>query len=252
MNHMNTKRIKTIIDYILLGITFVVLLVFGIHNRQKFIKLLPSLISLGVFLLSSKANKWTFFIGALNALLYAVGYIMEGVYASALSAVVVSFPLQTASFFRWKKNSYRQSTKFRKMSTRKSVVLYFSSIIACIAMYFIIGTIPSSKQTAFDVMVFVFGLYATILTMLGYMEALLFSIVNIVSNILLWSMTVIDGNAANITYVISMCFNCYCTINMCITWRRLYKEQNNAVLEILTEKIGETTLNVNKKSSKKC
>ena len=76
---------------------------------QKFIKVLPVVVSLFVVLLSAHANRYTFLIGAVNSVIYSVGYIMERLYASVASALLLSFPIQIVSFVLWKKRRLPQN-----------------------------------------------------------------------------------------------------------------------------------------------
>ena len=64
--------------------------------------------SLVVFLLASRANKYNYLLGAINSVIYSIGFFMEGLYAGVISALVFSFGLQIITFFRWNKNSYKQ------------------------------------------------------------------------------------------------------------------------------------------------
>lgn len=223
--HMEGKRTKNTVDGVLLSITFILLLAFGILNKQKFIKLFPSVVSLVVYILSSRANRYAYLLGGLNSLVYAVGFAMEGLYASVCSAVSISFPLQIATFFRWKKRGYKQATEFRKMNIRQEFLLGASALAFWFVLFVFVRQIPSAKQSVFDVAGFVFGIYATVLTVFAYMEALAFNVINIINNALLWTMTILANNAANVTYVISASFQFYCTVCMCITWIKLYRAQ---------------------------
>ena len=54
------------------------ILIFSMLNKQHPVKTLPTLISLAVMLLAARANRYSYLLGAMNVLLYTVGYFMEG------------------------------------------------------------------------------------------------------------------------------------------------------------------------------
>ena len=99
---------KEVINYIFMAVTFAGLVLTAVIFRQKFIKLLPCLISLFVMLLQSRANRYGYLLGGLNSLVYSVGYYMLGLYSSMTFAVVFSFPMQTATFIKWSRRPYKK------------------------------------------------------------------------------------------------------------------------------------------------
>ena len=111
------KKYFALFNNILTVCLFLCILYFGIKTGQSFIKLLPTLITPFVMLLSSRVNRWTFIIGGCNSVIYSVGFFLGGLYGSALSALFVSAPLQFYSFFAWKKHAYKQATEFKKNET---------------------------------------------------------------------------------------------------------------------------------------
>ena len=72
----------------------------GIQFQQPFLRMLPLYISLCVGMLQSRASRYASLVGGLNSLVYTFVYISLGLYASALYAIAVSFPLQIATFLK--------------------------------------------------------------------------------------------------------------------------------------------------------
>ena len=64
---------KILFDYIPMAVTGICLIVSAIIVKQMPIKLLPTLITLFVMLLSANANRLTFLLGAANSVLYIIG-----------------------------------------------------------------------------------------------------------------------------------------------------------------------------------
>ena len=113
---MNIKKI------IIIVLTGIAILVTGILCKQQWFLMVPLFVSLFVMAFQSEANRLGVLIGAGNALLYTATYICMGVYVSAASAVLFSFPIQLMTFFRWKKNAYKNTVVFKKMSTKVRII----------------------------------------------------------------------------------------------------------------------------------
>lgn len=229
-------KFKTILDYILLSITFCLLLFFGIKNKQKIIKLVPTLVSLVVFMLASRANRFNYLLGALNSIVYSIGFFMEGLYAGAFSALVFSFGLQMITFIRWNKRSYKQATVFRKMKWWQEILLIVGMFSLWGILAIVLNLLPGAKLVVSDTFGFVMGNGAMFLTIFAFIEAMPFSFLNLGNSFVLWISTIIAGNTANITYVISNSFSLYCTIWMYINWIKIYKEQQKLKKSVEKEK----------------
>lgn len=107
----NPKKLKFSTDLLPLYITATLLVGFGIYFEQKFIKLLPTLISLVVYLLSAHLNRYSFLLAAINSCIYAVGFFLEGLYASVASALITTVLTSIVSFVLWSKNQTRKNKK---------------------------------------------------------------------------------------------------------------------------------------------
>ena len=109
--------------YLLMGLTLTLMTVSYGWFPQNFLHVLPLYISVLVMLLQSFANRYAFLLGAANSLLYAGVYAVFGLYAMALYALLVSCPLQIATFVRWSRRRYGSSTYLKKLSLRQLAVL---------------------------------------------------------------------------------------------------------------------------------
>lgn len=215
---------KFLLETLPLIITAITLIVLGIVLKQKFIKLLPTLVSLIVYVLIARVNRFAFLVGGLNSIIYAIGYYIEGVYASMASALIYSFPFQIASFILWNKNKTKDNeVKVRRMNLKITIIVIISSIAIWISGYFIYGAV-GSKSLILDNTLFVLGLVITILQMFRFMESSFLSPISNVMNITMWIILSVE-NIANITYVIYLIFALYCQIRSLIKWIYLYKQQ---------------------------
>lgn len=227
---LNKDSKKVWIDYFPLTVTAIALIVLGIIFEQKFIKLCPTLISLVVMLLSAHANRFAFLLGGCNSLLYSIGYIMEKLYPSALSAILISFPFQIASFILWSKNQTKdKEVRVKKMNKKAAIITSILSVASWIIFYFIYERLGTSNLIL-DNTTFVLGIITTVLSMLRYKEFVYLSAINLIIDTIKWGIITI-GNIANITYLIYSFYALYRQIQATYTWETLYKTQNNVTLK---------------------
>ncbi|MBO5218949.1 MAG: nicotinamide mononucleotide transporter, partial [Clostridia bacterium] len=167
MRQIKTK--KKLIMPLLLGAAAILITVTGIVFGQSPLRILPLYISLVIGLLQSRVSRIAPLIGGINALLYAAVYLYYGLYASALYAVLVSCPMQIATFFSWRKRAYGQSVVFRRMSLRGRLLTALGFAACWAAMWAIMSALGSSYRV-FDNTVTLLGILITVLTMFAYIE----------------------------------------------------------------------------------
>lgn len=206
-------------------VTGIALVVLGIVFKQKFIKLLPTLVSLLVMLLSAKANRFTFLFGGLNAVVYAIGYFMEGLYPSMVSALAISFPFQIASFILWSKNQTEaKQVRVRRLNAKGGILAAVASVVFWIICYFIYKQLGTTSLIL-DNTTFVLGILTTVLSMLRYIEYTFISPISLIISIVMW-IDLSVSNIANITYVIYTVYALFRQIQATVTWIKLYREQH--------------------------
>ena len=204
-------------------LTGIAILIAGIVCKQEFFLMIPLFISLFVMSFQSEANRIGSLIGAINSLIYTAAYLYMGVYASAASAFLFSFPIQLGTFFNWKKNSYKHSVMLKKM-TAKQRILFFSSVIilwiilACIFIHF------DYEYAVLDSITFLFGFIVPILTMFAYIEYTYIWIVQALIGLLL-NIQMVMNDYKETTYLIYGIYAVYCVICAFFAVRKLYKEQ---------------------------
>ena len=208
---------------ILIVITGIAILVAGILCKQEFFLMIPLFVSLFVMAFQSEANRIGPLMGAINSLIYTACYVYMGVYISAASAFVFSFPIQLMTFFRWKKNAYKKTAVFRKMSTKMRVifclvfaVVWAASAAVCYHLEY--------EYALLDSVTFLFGFTVPILTMLAYIEYTYIWIVQAVIGLFL-NVQMVMVNYKQTTYLIYGVYALYCVIGAFITVQKFYKEQ---------------------------
>ena len=100
--HKNVRKVILLLTAVLVAVTAII-------YKLDFICVLPLFVSLFVVMYQSEARRSAYLIGGLNALLYAgIYFFYFKLYGNGLTSVLVSFPLQVATFINWKKHSYKK------------------------------------------------------------------------------------------------------------------------------------------------
>lgn len=216
---------------IIIVLTGVAILVAGILCKQEFFLMIPLFVSLFVMSFQSEANRMGPLIGSINSLIYTVAYIYMGVYASAASAILFSFPIQLMTFFRWKKNAYKKTKTvvFRKMTTKMRVFwsvafLIVWGIIAAIFMHL------DYEYAILDSCTLLFGFVIPVLTMLAYIEYTYLWIVQCVLGVFL-NIQMVVNDPKETTYLIYGVYALYCVIGAFINVQKYYNEQQEVLVK---------------------
>ena len=208
---------------IIIIMTGIAILVAGILTKQPFFLMIPLFISLFVMSFQSEANRLGVLIGACNALIYTGTYIYMGVYGSAASAFLFSFPMQLLTFFRWKKNAYKKTVIFKKMTPKMRVlsllgVLMVWAVSAGLLYYY------DYEYAVFDSISFLLGIVVSVLTMFAYIEYTYLWIVQAVLGLFL-NVQMALNDMSQVTYLIYGIYALYCVVCAFINVSKFYKEQ---------------------------
>jgi nicotinamide mononucleotide transporter PnuC len=224
----NPKKLKFSTDLLPLYITATLLVGLGIYFEQKFIKLLPTLISLVVYLLSAHLNRYSFLLAAVNSCIYAIGFAMENLYASVASALITTVPTSIVSFVLWSKNQKLNADKkeitVRRLNTKGWVILLVSFSAFWTVGLFVFKQM-NTNRVLLDNTIFALGMFATLLSMLRYVESSFIFPISTIVNLVMWIGLTMD-NLANITYVISFLYTLYRLLQSIFNWIQTYKKQN--------------------------
>ncbi|MBR2466218.1 MAG: nicotinamide mononucleotide transporter [Clostridia bacterium] len=207
-----------------IAITGILLIACSIVFKQKFIKLLPTLVSLIVMLLSARVSRFAFLLGGLNSALYSVGYFMERLYPSAVSALAFSFPIQIASFILWSKNqTEKKEVKVRRLNKKSGSVLLVASVAGWIVSFLVYREL-GTKSLVLDNTIFVLGILITVMQMLRFIESPFLNVISLMVGIVQWTVLTIE-NTANINYLIYHVYCFYFAVVAIFEWIRIYKGQ---------------------------
>ena len=210
---------------ILIIITGIAILVAGILCKQEFFLMIPLFISLFVMAFQSEANRLGPLMGSINSIIYTAAYIYMGVYASAASAILFSFPVQLMTFFRWKKNAYKKTAVFKRMSNKMRVIsslLFLGAwgILAVVFMHL------DYEYAILDSCTLLFGFVIPVLTMFAYIEYTYLWIIQCILGVFL-NIQMVANDYKETTYLIYGVYALWCVIGAFKSVHKFYKEQQD-------------------------
>lgn len=221
----NIDHKKIWLEWVPIGICAVAILVCAFVFKQKWYKVLPTLNTLIILLLSARVDRRSFLIGGLNAAFYGIGFFTEGLYFSVINCLLVSMPLQLFSFFNWKKHADGNSAKLRTLGWRGEAVVIASTVVGCQLCYWLL--LPffegGQQQVMLDIFLFVIGLVITVLALLRYVETPYYNLISAIANVVMW-VSICTGNIANINYLIMAAYSLFRVAQSAITWTKQYKK----------------------------
>ena len=211
------------IQHIVMGITFCLIVITGIYFKQPFFRMLPLFISLVVLMQQGNANRWGYLLGGLNCLLYGAVYLHLGLYASALSSALFSFPIQVITFFNWKRHAYKGATIFKKMTVRGRVlaIVLFAAVWGGI---FAALSVAGSPYAILDNTASLLGITVSLLSMLAYIEYCYLWPAQIIMTVFL-NLQVMLADVRQTTYFVYSLYSLYCVVQAFFRVRALYRDQ---------------------------
>ena len=225
---MKSHSIKQLIkqnagSLLLILVTAILITWTGIVRGQQPFRLLPLYVSLIIGMLQAKANRYASLLGGINSILYAIIYFSFGLYASAGYALLISCPLQLATFLRWSKHAYKHSTKFRHM-TLKQLLLALLAFAASFALLYWAMTLAGSSYRILDNTVTLVGIFVSVLTLLSFREYTWLMLISGILTITL-DFTMMQDHPEQITYLIFAIYSFICILRQFFSVYKLYNEQ---------------------------
>ena len=220
LNAFNKENLPRII---LVAVTAATITVTGVIFRQSIIRIIPLYVSLIVGILQSRASRYALLIGGINSILYALVYVYLGLYASAGYALLFSFPLQIVSFVAWSKRKYQGSTRFRELSNKARIAVFFGFAVSFAVLQIILEA-AGSNHRILDNLSSLSGVLVSVLTIFAFVEytwiMLPAGILSIALNI-----ATVKTEPGQVTYVVFSVFSMICVTAQFFRVRRLYAEQ---------------------------
>ncbi len=212
-------------DIIPLAVMAVLITAAGIIFHQSFFRIMPLYISLFVMILQSKVSRYAYLVGGLNSVLYSIVYIYYGLYGIAAQACLFSFPMQIITFFNWKKNTEKETVKFRRMKKSQYVLCIAVFAVIWVALYFILKHF-GSDYAVLDNTVTLFGAFTSVMTALTFIEYAYMTLFGSILNVLLY-IQVIPEHHEQVTYLIYSIYSLICVSIHVTKVIRMWKKQNS-------------------------
>lgn len=208
-----------------LSVTAIGITTTAIIFNSSILRIFPLYISLFIMFLMSKVNRTAYLIGGINSIFYAIVYFYFSLYASALYALLFSFPIQIITFIRWKKNSFENSTKFKSFSNISRVIISLSfTVIFTITCFF--SCKFSSATAILDIMVSLLGILGTALSLFAYIEYTVISALSGTCTILLYISMILSGYREQVPYLVFSVYSLACMILAIKNASAIFKKQN--------------------------
>ena len=207
----------------LLTLTAVAISVTACIFHPPLVRLAPLYVSLFIMFLQTKANRFGYLLGGVNALLYTAAYFSMRLYGSALYALCVSFPLQIITFIRWGKRAYGNSTILNRLTNKQRIIWALGGASVWVLLYLLLSAFGSA-YLILDNTITILGIIATIFGMLALIEFQFLQITcGIVSCILYIAM--VKDDLSQSTYLIYTIYSLICQMMSVKYMSTLYKKQ---------------------------
>ncbi len=219
----NISAKKLFLDYIPMAMTAALIITFAIINKQTFFKTLPTVITLFVQILLSRANRFGFLLGGINATLYGLALLGDGLYFSVVSSVCISAPIQIYSFFNWsKKQTSQNHTELKRFTLKHWIISIGSTLVGwavCyygLAIFFVDALLPE-----FDTFVFTLGIIISIYAAFRYIDSQYLNIISCSASSAMWIIICISM-PNNLNYLIISFYNLFMVAKAAINWTKQY------------------------------
>lgn len=208
---------------VLIICTAVLITVAGVYYKQSFLLIWPLYNSLIVLLLHSRVNRYGSLMGSLNSLLYTVVYFHYHLYGSALSALLVSFPMQMLTFIRWNRNKWKQATVLRRMDTKQRLLTLLVYAVS-LAVMSVVMPLLGAEYAFIDSASSLLGVFTQVMTMLAFVEYSVCMFIGCGLSIVLYITMIVD-QPETATYLIYSVYSLICTFFTTVRARKMYSEQ---------------------------
>ena len=220
MNFFTKDRIPIFILIIIIGSGITAS---AIAYEVAFLKVLPLYVSLSVMLFASEGRRIAPLIGSLNSLLYAFVDFSYGLYATALSDVLISFSLQMATFILWTKRKDGATTKFRTLKWRYRILIVLGMAVVYAPCLYLNNSVGATAAPL-DTFSLVNGFVCPVLTLFAFTEYTVFTLVGCIVTLAM-NVTMLQTMPDRLPYLIYSIYSTICCIRATVNVRRIYKSQ---------------------------
>lgn len=229
-NPLNKLSKKDIFIYFLMAVTGILITVTGIYYKQSFLRILPLYNSLIIAMLQSRVNRYSNLFGSINSILYAAVYMYYGLLASALQAILFSFPMQLITFIRWNKNKWEKSTVLRKLTRKQRALLLVGYLVSLLVMWKVLPLF-GAKNVFLDSATNILGVFILFMTMFAFVEYTFCMIINGIIGIILY-IPMLGETPDILPFLIFSVYSFICIVFAFFEAQRLYKKQNEIQISV--------------------
>ena len=209
--------------YVLVGAAFVGITVTAVLFSCDLYRIIPLYVSLIVMILQTRANRFSFVAGGLNAGYYAVVYFTLKLYGMALYSLLVACPLQIITWLRWRRNPYAQATVLRRLSPKQRIG-WSAGLAGIWAVLYLILDAFGSGYLVLDNTISVISAAGNVGSMLSLIEFPFMQILAHMLNITLY-VQMVANDPKQWTYLIYSVYALVCSIISACYMHRLYLQQ---------------------------
>ena len=184
----------------------------------------------------ARANRFGFLVGGINAAIYGLVYLSEGLYFSSVSALLISFPIQLYSFLNWtRKRTAQNRTELKKFDLTKWIVCLSLALAGWAACYFGLAKFfKGALLPAFDTFLFSMGIIVSVLAARRYVDSQYLNILSTTVSVVMWTI-ICASNPSNANYLIIACYNLFMMIKSSIHWTKQYNADKAGQEENIVE-----------------
>ena len=216
---------KTVI-FTLMLITAVGITVTGFVYKQDFFKILPLYIALVAKMLSSKGLRIAPLINGINCILLTLVSFSYGLYASALSTLLVECPIQIMTFLLWSRNKFGASTYFRKLKAKWRIsILIFLTLLYILTLF--ANRAAGGAYILLDTLQAVLALATPFLLMFAFVEYTYTLCLSCITTLSLYILMLAEQPELA-SYVVISIYSLICAIRGLFNVALLDKQQNGA------------------------
>ena len=224
----NDPFVSILVPIVTAGI--ILSLVICFQKPSEIITALPLFVSIIIMVLQADANRYAFLLGSINSVFYAAVYFMFTLHSSALSALLISFPIQMLTFIRWNKRKYKNSTVFSKLSWPMRGVCLIAGVAAVLLLNGALGKL-GSEYIILDNVTTVLGIFTYIFTFFSLVEYPILQIAGTLIASANYFMMIADGNLTLVPHLIYNVYCIICIVKAALSVYKLYTEQRKNRLQ---------------------
>jgi len=198
--------------------SFTVIAISSIWAGTALWQLLPIFIAHIYMLMQMRANRYMHILGFINAFIFAVAYLAQGLYTAFAVTIVINAPLNLISFVQWNKQMTGKETKLRRL-TKKQILLLSGGFVLIWILLYVIFSWFGSPYLLLDNTTTILANVAAILGIFRYIEYTMLGVFNNILYVLLY-ITVVMDQPDQLPYLVN---NAFGAISALISFRSMMK-----------------------------